>query len=38
MKIEKVEMLVVNLHDKTKYDIHIRNLMQALNYRLVLKT
>ena len=25
-KIEKVEKLVANLHDKTKYVIHIRNL------------
>ena len=26
MKIEKVEKLVINLHDKTEYVIHIRNL------------
>ena len=25
MKIEKVEQLVANLHDKTQYGIHIRN-------------
>ena len=31
MKIEKVETLVVNVHDKTKYVIHMRNLKQALN-------
>ena len=37
IKIEKVEKLVANLHDKTKYFIHIRNLKQALNHRLVLK-
>ena len=37
MKIEKVENLVANLHDKTEYFIHIRNLMEALNHRLVLK-
>ena len=37
MKIEKVEKLVANLHDKTEYVIHIRNLKQALNHRLVLK-
>ena len=37
MKIEKVEKLVANLHDKTEYVIHIRHLKQALNYRLVLK-
>ena len=29
MKIEKVEKLVANLHDKTEYVIHIRNLKQA---------
>ena len=28
-KIEKVEKLVTNLHDKTEYLAHIRNLMQA---------
>ena len=37
MKIEKVEMLVTNFHDKTEYVIHIRNLKQALNHRLILK-
>ena len=37
MKIEKVEKLVTNLHDKTEYVIHIRNLKQALNHGLVLK-
>ena len=37
MKIRKVEKLVVNLHDKTEYFIHIRNLKQALNHQLVLK-
>ena len=37
MKIEKVEKLVTNLHDKTEYAIHIRNLKQAWNHRLVLK-
>ena len=30
MKIERVENLVANLHDKTEYVIHIRNLKQAL--------
>ena len=29
MNIEKVEKLVANLHDKTDYVIHIRNLKQA---------
>ena len=33
MKIEKVEKLVANLHNKTEYVIHIRN----LNHGLVLK-
>ena len=33
----KVEKLVANLHDKPKYVLHIRNLKQALNHRLVLK-
>ena len=35
MEIEKIEKLVANLHDKTKYVIHIRNLKQALNDGLV---
>ena len=26
MKIEKVEKLLANLHDKTEYVVHIRNL------------
>ena len=37
MKIEKVENLVANLNDKTEYVIHIRNLKQPSNRRLVLK-
>ena len=37
MKIEKVKKLVANLHDKTKYVIHIRNLKQLLNHGSVLK-
>ena len=37
MKIEKVEKLVVNLHAKIEYVIHIRNLKQVLNHGLVLK-
>ena len=37
MKIEKVDNLVANLHDKTEYVIHIGNLKQALNRGLVLK-
>ena len=37
MKIEKVEKRVANLHDKTEYVIHIRNLKQPLIHGLVLK-
>ena len=37
MKTEKVKNLVTNLHDKTEYVIHIINLRQALNHRLILK-
>ena len=33
IKTEKVKKLVTNLHDKTEYIIHIRNLKQALNSR-----
>ena len=36
-KIEKVKKLVTNLHDKTKYVLHMRNLKQAFNHGLVLK-
>ena len=37
IKIEKVEKLVDNLHDKTVYFIQIRNLKQTLNHELILK-
>ena len=37
MKIEKVEKLVENLHDKEEYIMHIRNSKQTLNHGLVLK-
>ena len=30
LKIEKVERILANLHDKTEYVIHIRNLKQTL--------
>ena len=33
----KVEKLVANLRDKKEYVLHIRNLKQALDHRLVLK-
>ena len=36
-KLEKIEKLVANLHDKTEYIIHIRNLKQALNHGLIWK-
>ena len=37
MKIEKVEKRFTNLHDKTEFVIHIRNLKQALNHGSILK-
>ena len=37
MKFEKVEKLDINVHDKTEYLIHIRNLEQTLNHGLILK-
>ena len=37
MKIEKLQKLVANLHDKIEYFVHIRNLKQVLNHGLVLK-
>ena len=37
MKLEKDKKLVTNLHDKTEYVIHIRNLKQALSHGLILK-
>ena len=37
MKLEKVEKLATNLHGKTEYAIHIRNLEQALNHGLILE-
>ena len=36
MNKEKVENLVANLHDKTKYVMHMKNLKQALNHGLLL--
>ena len=37
MKIQKVEKLVTNLHDKTENIIHKRSLNLALNHEVVLK-
>ena len=37
MKTDKAEKLVVNLHDKAEYIIHIENLKHVLNNGLVLK-
>ena len=37
VKIRKIEKLVANLHEKTEYVIHIRNLKQELNQGLVLE-
>ena len=36
-KIEKIKKFVAKFHDKTEYVVHIGNLKQALNHRLVLK-
>ena len=36
-KIKKVETPFTNLYDKSEYVIHIGNLKQALNPRLILK-
>ena len=36
IQIEKFKKLVTNLFDKTEYIIHIINLKQALNHRLVI--
>ena len=36
-KIEKFEKFLANLHDKTEYVTHIRNLKQALNKGLILR-
>ena len=37
MKIEKVKILVANLHEKNEYVIHTKNLKQTLNDGLILK-
>ena len=37
MKIKKVKKLVTNLHHKTEYVIHIRNLNHALNHGLTFR-
>ena len=37
MKIEKIEKLLANLHDKAECVVHIRNLKQTLNHALVLR-
>ena len=37
INLEKVEKAAANLHDKTEYVIHTRNLKQALNRGLLLK-
>ena len=37
MKIEKVEKLAANLHDKTEYVIHMKNLKQSLNHGSILR-
>ena len=37
IKIENIEKVAANLHDKTEYVIDIRNLKKALNQELLLK-
>ena len=37
LKFEKVKKFATNLHDKTEYVIHMRNLKQALNHKLIWK-
>ena len=37
MKFKKLENLVTNIYNKTEFVIHIGNLKQALNHRLLLK-
>ena len=37
IKIENIEKVAANLHDKTEYVIDIRNLKKVLNQELVLK-
>ena len=37
MEVEKFEKRLANLHDKTEYGIHMRNLKQALNHGLIFK-
>ena len=37
MELGKVEKLVTNLHDKNEFVVHIRNLKQTLNHKLILQ-
>ena len=37
MENKEAEKFVTNLHDKTEYVIHIRNLKQALSHGLTVK-
>lgn len=36
-RIEKVEKLVINTHEKTEYVVHVKSLKQALNHGLIFK-
>ena len=36
-RLEKVEKLFANTHDKTEYVAHVKSLKQALNHGLILK-
>ena len=34
-RVEKVENLIANIHDKTEYIAHVKSLKQAINYGLI---
>ena len=36
-RLEKVEKLVINTHEKTEYVVHVKSLKQALNHGLIFK-
>ena len=36
-RLEKVEKLVINTHEKAEYVVHVKSLKQALNHGLIFK-